>query len=386
MNECRKSGEKLFATTFQRIQAKNGELTFEDHATPWSVIARNLEINVVKAPDYRGEANFSGGTIQIQEYEPMSASLRAAFDIEGPYFRFERINLLTDGAETVLTGDLDMREWPEQTYELRSEMEFSKMREIFWARDQFRLSGTGEFIGTYRLYTGGHDVSGTFTSELAGFNEHRFPNLAGSLRWLRDSFELWDTTSEFNGGRAYFTHSMVPLDQPDPAIATFDFSYEDVDLTSLTETMQLDGLRLAGLANGHYQVEWPLGYFTEHHGSGHVKFQPPENLSLQTRMSFPIVSHERPELETTDASIVTTPLGPLGIGGHVNYRFDDNWITVEPSQLATSRTYVSFEGRTAYGDRSRMPFHVTSGDWQESDKVLAAIMTASGTPTTAVQV
>lgn len=384
--EPSESGEKLFVTTFQRIQAKNGELTFEDHASPWSVIARNLDINVVKAQDYRGEVNFSGGTIQIQEYEPMNASLQASFEIEGPYFRFERIALLTDGAETVLTGDLDMRKWPEQTYELRSEMDFSKMREIFWARDHFRLSGIGEFIGTYRLYTEGHDVSGTFTSELAGFNEHRFPNLAGSLRWLRDSFELWDTTSEFNGGRAYFTHSMAPLDQPDPAIATFDFSYEDIDLTSFTETMQLDGLRLAGRAKGHYQVEWPLEYFTEHRGSGHVTFQPPEGLSLQTRMSLSTVSQVRPELETTDESVATQPLGPLGIGGHVTYRFDDNWITVEPSQLATARTYVSFEGRTAYGNRSRMPFHVTSSDWQESDKVLAAIMTAFGSPTTAVQV
>ena len=54
--------------------------------------------------------------------------------------------------------------------------------------------------------------------------------------------------------------------------------------------------------------------------------------------------------------------------------------------MATPDTYVSFEGRTAYGERSAIPFHVTSTDWQESDRVLAGIMTAFGAPTTAVAV
>ena len=46
--------------------------------------------------------------------------------------------------------------------------------------------------------------------------------------------------------------------------------------------------------------------------------------------------------------------------------------------MASPRTFVSFEGRTAYGERSTIPFHVTSADWQESDRVLAGIMTAFG--------
>ncbi len=49
-------------------------------------------------------------------------------------------------------------------------------------------------------------------------------------------------------------------------------------------------------------------------------------------------------------------------------------------------TYVEFDGRTAYGDSSRIPFHVTSLDWQESDRVLAGIMTAFGAPTGAVPI
>jgi len=45
---------------------------------------------------------------------------------------------------------------------------------------------------------------------------------------------------------------------------------------------------------------------------------------------------------------------------------------------------VTFGGTTAYGDRSRLAFHVTSSDWQESDQVLAGIITDFGSPTGAV--
>ena len=47
---------------------------------------------------------------------------------------------------------------------------------------------------------------------------------------------------------------------------------------------------------------------------------------------------------------------------------------------------MEFQGRTAYGERSQIPFHVTSLDWQESDRVLAGIMTAFGAPTGAVPI
>ena len=37
-----------------------------------------------------------------------------------------------------------------------------------------------------------------------------------------------------------------------------------------------------------------------------------------------------------------------------------------------------FEGRTAYGDDSEIPFNLTSADWQETDQILAGVMTAFG--------
>ncbi len=44
------------------------------------------------------------------------------------------------------------------------------------------------------------------------------------------------------------------------------------------------------------------------------------------------------------------------------------------------------EGRTEYGDQSRLPFHVSSADWQASDRLFAAVLTAFGSRTGAIQV
>ena len=45
------------------------------------------------------------------------------------------------------------------------------------------------------------------------------------------------------------------------------------------------------------------------------------------------------------------------------------------------RLNQEFEGRTAFGDRSEIPFNVSSIDWQESDRLMASFMTAFGKPT-----
>ena len=81
------------------------------------------------------------------------------------------------------------------------------------------------------------------------------------------------------------------------------------------------------------------------------------------------------------------PLGYVPIAGSIGYTLDPDWITVAPgSWAATQKTYVSFTGRTAWAERSTMPFHVTSLDWLESDRVLAGIMTAFGAPTGSIDI
>ena len=68
-------------------------------------------------------------------------------------------------------------------------------------------------------------------------------------------------------------------------------------------------------------------------------------------------------------------------GGEMRFAFDADGVDVAPSWFATPLTAASFEGRTAWGERSRIPFDVLSADWQESDRVMAAVMTAFGRPT-----
>ena len=70
-------GRRRFVTTMPYVRTRKGEVTFEDHGTPWSAVARNLDITVTKVASYRGEATFHGGTIKIQNYLPMSASMKA---------------------------------------------------------------------------------------------------------------------------------------------------------------------------------------------------------------------------------------------------------------------------------------------------------------------
>ena len=54
-------------------------------------------------------------------------------------------------------------------------------------------------------------------------------------------------------------------------------------------------------------------------------------------------------------------------------------------RFATERTHVSVRGDDGVGRATRdFQFHVTSGDWQESDQVLAGILTDFGSPTGAV--
>jgi hypothetical protein len=356
------SGRRRFTTTLQYVRARNGEFTFEDHGTPWSTVARNLDVNVTKVLGYRGEATFSGGTVAIQNYVPMRADMKAIFRVDGGVVHFDRMNLHTDGAESVVTGDVDIAHWPEQTYRVSSTVDFHRMRELFFANETYTLSGEGRFNGLFHLYRGGRALTGGFTSgelglDLAG-HDYRFPDLKGKLAWLPDRFDVTDTSSGFYGGTTRLRYSIAPLGKPQPARAKFDAEWQSVDLASFTDFMRTQGVRFAGRMSGRNRLEWPLGHFKEHTGDGEWDVSPP--------------AAPRP--------------GYLASGGHLTYRFDRDWVDLADGRFTTPATDVTFSGRTAFGDNSRIPFHVVSNDLQESDRVLAGIMTAFGAPTSPIAV
>ena len=162
------TGPKRFVTTMQYVRAHGGTVTFEDHGARWGAVSRNLDIVVHKGTRYQGQATFHGGTVWIQDYVPMAMSMKALFHVDGGKVRFDRMFLSTDGAESNITGEADMPNWPEMTYKVDSTVDFKRMRELFFARDTYTLSGTGHFTGIFHLFKGGRALTGEFDSDVAG--------------------------------------------------------------------------------------------------------------------------------------------------------------------------------------------------------------------------
>jgi len=383
-----RTGPGLVVTTLKYVRAHRGELVVNDYGSDWFMVAPNLDVTVARVGSYRGTMKFNGGTIAIQKYVPMAADLNAAFKLVDGKIVFERIDLITDGAVSQITGVIEPAIWPEQLYQVKSRMQFPKMREIFFARDQFTLSGEGVFAGTFHMFQGGRELKGDFSSVVAGVNDFRFPNLAGSVVWVREKMEVTHATSGFYGGTTEFRYLMAPLGNPTtPARATFDANYRDVDLSALSDFFQLRGLRVAGRATGHNEMAWTLGQFADRTGTGAVTFSAPAGVALQgPQVPAGAAAAARDRYTIPGPFSNHTPLAPLPVAGHLTYSFDPEAIRFEPSQVFTEDTYVAFEGATAYGERSKMPFRVTTRSWQESDRMLAGIMTAFGATTKAIPV
>ena len=195
----------------------------------------NLDFTIGNLPNYHGQAVFNGGTVQIQNYKPMWANMHARFALDGPHVDLDRIDLDTDGAKTVAHGSVELgKRWPEQSYDFESRVQFPRMGEIFFSDQNWNLTGDGDFTGKFHLFKGGHDLAGTFKSDVLGWNDYRFPALYGSLHWTPTAFDVWDAGAKFFGGDAQFTYSIKPLGQKNVrSTSRFEASYENVDLAAL---------------------------------------------------------------------------------------------------------------------------------------------------------
>jgi hypothetical protein len=391
-------GQSNWTVTVAWVRAHRGEFTYEDHGTPWSVVTRNLDVTVSRpAGEYRGQATFSNGTVAFQQYVPFRIDMTSNFTIDGGLVRFDSIDLDSDGAETRLTGVADIGRWPEMTYQMRSAIDFPAQKAIWFAKDDFTVVGDGEFVGTLHMFKEtlpsgatrtGRELEGTLTSGRFGVNGHRFGDLRGSVLWIPEALEFTDATATAYGGRSRFDYTMAPLGRPGVrATATFDADYADIDLTALTDFFELEGIRLAGRATGRNLLQWPLGRFAEMTSEGTVQVAPPPDVTVMTRdMPLDRIAAREAIGRPLGPFSPHTPVDPVPVGGEISYAMGRQWIDIGPSRVATPDTYVEFEGRTAYGTDSRIPFHVTSADWQESDRLLAGLMTAFGARTGAIPI
>ena len=285
--ESKSTGPQRFTTTLRSMLASRGTFTYQDHGTPWGTAARDLRIQLSRGLAdrvYQGRASFTDSTITIQKYEPFRASMQSRFFIDGSKLHFNRIDLASEGAQTVLTGDIDMGRWPEQTYQIASKIDFPTQKNIFFHRDTFTVSGKGDFQGTFHLFKGGRELKGTFASPLVGVNDWRFPDLRGSVLWLPDRMEVTKATSGLYGGTAQFDYRLAPLNKRDvPIGATWDVAYTDVDLAQLTDFLETKGLRLGGRATGRNHLDWKLGKWSEKRGTGEVVATAPPGVAPMTR-------------------------------------------------------------------------------------------------------
>jgi len=223
---------------------------------------------------------------------------------------------------------------------------------------------------------------------MAGVNQYRFGNLRGTVLWVPERMEVTNATATLYGGEAKFSYKMAPLGVPGmPAMATFDAQYSNVDLTAFTNFLEIKGIRITGRATGRNLLEWPLGKYSQHRGEGELHVGAPPGTELMgSRMPVERIEARERLGKLWGPFDNTLPSEPIAFDGTITYAFDPDAIDLGPSRFATSSTYVEFEGHTAYGDNSRIPFHVSSADWQESDRLLAGLMTAFGNPTNAIPI
>jgi hypothetical protein len=384
-----RTGPPVVVTTLQYVRATRGTFVFDDHGSRWGVTAPNLEVTAGKLAEYRGRARFTGGTVHFQDFEPMAADMMTTFRVQGGKIVLDRIHLKTDGAVSEMTGIVDPGRWPEMFYQVRSRIQFPRQRDIFFARDNFTLFGEGEFTGTFHLFRGGRELKGNFFSREAGINAHRFSNLEGALEWVADRFEVTHASAGFHDGRTRFTYRMAPLGRPagQRGQARFVTDYEDLDLSSVMDFYEVRGLRLAGRATGRNVVEWTIGAFSDRAGHGSVTVVPEGEPALMGRV-----------VQTADVTAAQAraaarlpfsphlPAAPIPLRGSLSYVFGGDAVRLSDGTIATPDTYVTFGGSTSWsGDRADLPFHVTSANWQESDRLLAGVMTAFGTATRATR-
>ena len=374
---------RRFVTTLSYARAYRGTVTYEDHGSPWSIVTRNLDVTVTKILDYRGHATFSDSTVQVKSFEPMTASMQADFRFEDGHVVFDRLDLQTDGADSHLIGAVDVGNWPEQQYDVRSDLDLPVLRDIFFAGDDFTVGGASQFEGVYHVFKGGYDLRGGFQSGLTTINDHPFQAVSGSVHWRPDGLDVFDAAAALHGGALQFEYALTSPDLPDGNMARFDASYQDVDLAALTDFLELGGVRLDGRGAGWNRVSWPRGRFRDRLGEGHLETAPPGNVRLQAGALGQFVAARGPRPAPSAAAGYTR----FPVGGSADYRLGPEWLDIAAgSWVATPHTHIAFEGRTRYGGESEIPFHVSSSDWQESDRMLAGLLTAFGRPTRAVTI
>jgi autotransporter translocation and assembly factor TamB len=372
------------------IYCHNGEFVYDDHVAPWRVVGPNLNFSLVRANNlgtFYGLASFSKGTVQIQNFEPLATDFSTRFQLKGKVVDLKHIDLLTDGAESHISGYVDFGNWPDQEYKIQSTVDFNRMRELFFSKVDWRMSGKGQFNGIFRIPKNGQfDLSGMFKSDEAGLgirnSEWRFGNLDGELQWTQHQFIVKRADTDFLGGRMKLAYALDGLSTPAGANASLKADYNNVDLYLFTRQFGWTALEPQARLRGTVAMDWHNGQFTETMGGqGSTQLTAPAGAALATELLPSSAPPQKPDVQFQKFR----PFGGFPISGDTTYRFSGGTLDFSESWVATPSTFVRFSGHARGGD-THVPFHVTSHDWQTSDRLFSAIMTNFNHPTGAIEV
>jgi len=148
-----------------------------------------------------------------------------------------------------------------------------------------------------------------------------------------------------------------------------------VDAYRFTRQFNFTALEPQGRMRGRISMGWKNSDFSGTlQGFGSTAIQ-----SAGGAVAAPELAAEAPELTADQGAPKRQTLGPFAAAGDLTYRFTGSSLDFQPSWVATTSTYVKFSGH-AIGGPSNVLFHVTSHDWQRSDRLFAAIMSNAGHP------
>lgn len=372
--------------TVNHVFARDGQFRYIDHVLPWEITCNNAVINFVFAPTlnkYVSTLGFQGGTVNIQQYQPIRVdAMSARLTVDGALLRVHQMNIVADGSRSQLTGTVNAARWPEQDFDITSEIDIARMKELFFYGQNFTASGRGRYTGKFHKYQRtGFEVNGGFSSDLMRVSGLDFPNLKGHVVWLPSRLEVVSTESEFYGGTARIGYAL-DTSAARGTVADLSVRYRNVDLIPFGNVWGWTGLALSSRANGWHTMQWPSGRFAEMRGDGVLRAVPGDGRVLASA-TLPAEAVYTPHEVPFDRDRV---LDPQPVAGEITYTMTPDSVTFADSWAATPETYLSFQGTTGWTDNADIPFRVVSTDWQASDRLLAGVLTAFGSPTRAIEV
>jgi len=379
-------GDSGLTVTVNHVFARDGQFRYIDHVLPWDITCNNAVINFVFAPTlnkYVSTLGFQGGEVNIQTYQPMRLdAMSARLTVDGPLLRVHQMDVVADGSRSRMTGTIDAGRWPEQTFDIQSTIDVSRMKELFFYGQNFTAAGRGQYAGTFHKYQrGGFEVNGGFTSDVLRVSGLDFPNLKGHVVWLPNRLEVVSTESEFYGGTARIGYAL-DTSAASGTIADLSVRYRNVDLIPFGNAWGWKGIALSSRANGWHTMQWPSGRFVEMRGEGVLRAAPEDGRPVASS-TLPTPAVYAPHEVPFDRDRV---LDPQPTAGEITYTMTPDAVTFVDSWAATPETYLSFSGATGWRDNADVPFRVVSTDWQASDRLLAGVLTAFGSPTRAIEV